>query len=780
MRSSISGTQKTLGGADSLVQKDEPDPLGLHASVAGELHRRGLPVDENLKLRNRFMLSSTSFSPALFLSQVHQDASTQDLLRGLDFLSRSIEQKSASLKVLVESNFERFVRAKATIDNVYTEMRTQGADESTDPAAAAGRRPHSRHTSRNQTHFRTTSGGNPFSPANKDKALPSDKKKNALTKESEYGVQGIKAPLLEVAVKAEEVWGPALGGRERGEALKAVLKSMEDHKKIFKLPSGIAESIKANDYDSVVQQYSRARRYADEAKGLADAAHAYDKSLTDPEVHQIIATGRMWYSVSEQVEHFQNEVWKRLTAPPRPAVKSLNVASDEAEKDAHMELIGVLLQVGVEESPIWEWLKHRMDYLRDKIARSFERSRIEIEIQRRRLGNGPQTDLRTLAQHLRSAASKASSMDKPAVLAFWEKVQTAMIGLLSLQGGVLGEVIEFWETAQNFIDGKAQRSFAPAMVSAGGEHLELSPENVSALRNGATELVTLIRETLFAFFADPPVEDISALYSPIPPTPITPGSSLTPSSSKAFSFKPEDVPLPSPKRGDAWEKFAFWPPYSNSLSGSSYLSRILILVGTAASEMASMTISRGSQRSSEQLKTLVGGVRERCVQAVCAAWNSDAERCKVLETWTRNSERRDLTTMPASFMAFEETVLSNMQKILYIQEAMASRDVGVVVPPSARLLQMVKSQFVTSLYKALSGMVENAEKEGKDQEQDELLVPLRGVGEEGIGSSVDASNRVRLLRTLHPVQTCANICRTSACFSHSRTSPTSVPRSFLN
>ena len=111
--------------SESIVQKDEPDPLGMARSVATELKRKGLPVEDNLKLRNRFMLSSTSFSPAMFLSQVHQDATTEDLLRGLDHLSQSIEQKSASLKVLVESNFEKFVKAKATIDNVYTEMRTQ-------------------------------------------------------------------------------------------------------------------------------------------------------------------------------------------------------------------------------------------------------------------------------------------------------------------------------------------------------------------------------------------------------------------------------------------------------------------------------------------------------------------------------------------------------------------------------------------------------------------------------------------------------------------------------
>jgi len=221
-------------GPESVVQQDEPDPLGMAPSVAAELRKRGLPVEEDLKLRNRFMLSSTTFSPALFLSQVHQDASTEDLLRGLDFLSRSIEQKSASLKVLVESNFEKFVKAKATIDNVYTEMRTQGGgpgdSEATTPTPASpGRRPHSRRTSRSvsNAHFRTTSGNAAFSPTlgspNANGGGRVQAKKNALTRESEYGVLGIKQPLQEVAIKAEEVWGPALGGREKEATLTQVL-----------------------------------------------------------------------------------------------------------------------------------------------------------------------------------------------------------------------------------------------------------------------------------------------------------------------------------------------------------------------------------------------------------------------------------------------------------------------------------------------------------------------------------------------------------------------------
>lgn len=740
------------------MQKDEADPLGKTQSVVTELKRRGLPVDDNLKLRNRFMLSSTSFSPAMFLSQVHQEDSTEDLLRGLDNLSQSIEQKSASLKVLVESNFEKFVRAKATIDDVYREMRDQGADADGSQQQQASRRPHSRHSSRNTTHFRNTSG--PFSPSNK--SAQNDKKKNALTKESEYGVQGIKTPLVDVAIKAEEVWGPALGGREKEETLKAVLSTVEQHKEMFRLSANLHESIQKNDYDGVVDAHRRAKKFADQARNIAETAKGNNLQLGDADAQQIIVTAKMWHDVSAQIEGFKRDVWKRLKSSHgrKPAV-----VADESDKGEHMELIGILLQLGVDENPIWEWLHSRYGYLKDKIARSFERSRIEIEIMRRKLGNNEKTDVKILAKHLRSVANTGSlrfgrdtskEIDTPSILAFWDKVQHSITALLSSNTGILGEVLEYWDLAQSFIDNKAQKSFPNAVFAAGLKHLELEPDDVQNLRSGAVELVNLIRENIFSFFSDPPVEDISDLYSPIPPTPATPapdsGSAVTPtplspSGKRSFSFDVNNLPPPSPKRGDSWEKFAFWPPQANSLSGSLYLSRILVLVGSAASEMASLPVAKQA-RAGEALKALVGAVRERCVQAVCAAWNTDAERCKVLETWTRSPDRRDLTTMPSSFAAFEERILQNTQKIAYISDAMNTPgSVEVIIPPPAKLLQALRSCFVTSLYKALSGMVENAERIKKDggneADPDGVTIAKSGaIDANSVTIAVDSSNRV--------------------------------------
>ena len=265
-KSRLSGSKDTGSGSGNIVQKDEPDPLGISPSVVSSLRARGLSVEDNLKLRNRFMLSSTTFSPSLFLSSVHQTASTDELLQGLDFLSKSIEKKSASLKVLVESNFERFVKAKATIDNVYTEMRTQGAQPQPQSLTPA-RTPHSRVPSKGTSHFRTAS--NPFSPTGQIHGEL--QKKTALTKESEYGVLGIKAPLIELAVKAEEVWGPALGGRDRGDDLKSTLGFVERNRDLFRLAGEIQASVRRQDYELLVEDYQKAKARHSGSQGALGA-----------------------------------------------------------------------------------------------------------------------------------------------------------------------------------------------------------------------------------------------------------------------------------------------------------------------------------------------------------------------------------------------------------------------------------------------------------------------------------------------------------------------------
>jgi exocyst complex component 2 len=659
---------------------------------------------------NRFLLSSTTFSPALFLSQMHSTADTQTLLGGLDFLSQSIDQKSASLKVLVESNFERFVKAKATIDNVYKEMKYRGAD----PAQA--QRSHSRHASRSsyRNSMALTSPNPMLSPAATD-----NRKKNALTKESEYGVLGIKGPLLEVSAKAEDVWGPALGGREREENLKVLSSQLNRFKDYVELSSQIADSIKRKDYESLVDEYNKARRISDSARKMFEGLRG--ETPDETQLYQLLLAGRMWYDVDQQIQTFKRDIWKKLISI-HTASKSDGVVG--RAPDQHMELIGLLLELGVVDNPVWVWLLSRYDHLKGKIQATADRTKVEIEVLRRRLGNNEKPTPQIIATHLRSLGRQATeekhvSSDSTEVLELWDKMLSFLSSLLSSQG-ILGEVLEFWQTVEDFLSGKAQANLPGGYNGESRSHHQLPEKVVDDLRKGAIELVELIREHVYAFFVGPPPEDISLLFSPLPqtpnsPSPTTPASStLTPGGWRdpRFNIDPNNPPSPSPKRGETWEKLAFWPPWANSLSGVYYLSKMLALVGSGASDMASIgPVASGDGQVTERLKSLVGASRERCVTALCAAWNRDAENIKHVEDWHRSAELGDVTRMPSSFAAFEGTLLLGMQKILYISEAMSKPGAGnIVLPPPTKLLQMVRSQYVTTLYKALSGMVENAER----------------------------------------------------------------------
>lgn len=700
-------------------------------------------------------MSSTTFSPALFLSQMHATADTQSLITGLDLLSQSIDQKSASLKVLVESNFERFVRAKATIDNVYKEMKYRGADP-TPPANRA--RPHSRHASRGS--FRSSIGPGSLNPI-----APDPRKKNALIKESEYGVAGIKAPLLDVSAKAEDVWGPALGGRDKEENLKVVAAALDKYQEYIETSASIAESIKRKDHEALIEDYNKARRFADEARKMAQ--NTKDGKLPDDQLYQVLLAARMWHDVHEQIETFKRDTWKKLIN-----LHSAPKSEAGGRRDQHMELISLLLELGVDENPIWIWLLSRYDYLKAKVASTADRTKVEIEVARRRIAKADRPGPQNIANHVKAIArqsieNRSQSFDSADIVELWERILTFLSSMLSSQG-IIGEIVEFWQTVQDFLAGRTQNSLPTGYNGESVKHHQLSQQGVADLQKGTVELVDMIREHVFLFFVGPPPDDLSMLVSPMLSEPGTPlpssvagNGALTPNTLKAprMTLDPGNLPPPSPKRGEAWEKFAFWPPWSNSISGVHYLAKALVLVGTGSCDMASLApVAGGDGTVLEKLRTLVGSARERCVTAVCAAWNKDAENIKYVEDWGRPAERKDVTKMPAGFKAFESALLTGMQQILYISSAMSKPGAGdIVQPPPTKLLQMVRSQYVTTLYKALSGMVENAERSSHKADDDwttgEGSVVVQGSGSHAFSmsnaSTLNAADRVSTVLKSH-------------------------------
>ena len=701
---------------------------------------------------DQFLLASPTFSPPLFLSQLHSNESTQALLHGLDFLSRSIDQKTAALKQLVESNFERFIKAKAVIDAVYDEMRCHGTEPTGDLPLT-----HSRHASKSSNHFRNTSGsgsGAYSGVGGGRKPSSGGKQRLTLVEETEYGLLAIKTPMAEVSARAQELWGPAMGGIEREDRLRALLGIVGKYRAIFEAPVAVANCIKQRDYRALTDEYARARRYASEAKSMVESTMESGAAVTDPQIYQVLATTQMWVDVEKQTDDFKRDIWRRLvgTQVASPA-SAPSVALGHA--DDHLELISVLLELGVQDNPIWVWLLSRYDNLKRKISAVIERFRLEVELLRRRLAVTDQPGPQEVASRLRTALRQgtqqpgAKGLDAPGVEGLWEGIYGSLQVILSPRGGILGQVVTFWETTQAFIDGKIQRTLPVGIDGGSKKHHRLSVDGVKDLRNGLIELVNILREGMISFFVDPPPEDLSQLSRRVSAVSVRLSTDTLPHSvfrdARLDLQDDRSFPAAPAASGQLWEKFAFWPPRSNSISGVHHLSKTLALVCTAASEMASLGPVAQADSMVERLRGLVGGARERCVQALCAAWNSDAEHCKLLEDWSRVGEHKDVTQMPAYFTSWESEVMSGLQKILYVSDVVSHvGSTEIVLPPRAKLLQLVRNQFVTSLYKSLSGMVENAER-AVESDDDEWGVssPGRGAAVPGGAASLGSGGRAR-------------------------------------
>lgn len=266
---------------------------------------------------NRYLVSSKHFTPSAFLRDVHATTPSPVLQKGLTHLSQSIAQKSGSLKVLVETNFDRFVAAKATIEGVYKEM--------------------------------------------KENAFLSKEK------ESEFSVGKIRGYLNEAGTKADDIFGPIMTGRGREESLRFLMNILDKHGHMLDIPGVLLDAVKRKDHETLLEEYQKARKYVDDSRALVpNPSRGFGLGVKEEHIHQLVLTERMWVEVEIIIDDFKTDTWKRLL-------------DCKTEDNAHMELIGILLEIGVENNPITMWLTSRYDYLKDRIATVFERTRMEIE-----------------------------------------------------------------------------------------------------------------------------------------------------------------------------------------------------------------------------------------------------------------------------------------------------------------------------------------------------------------------------------------------------------------
>ena len=100
--------------------------------MCSALRKKAIPIDSSPALAQPYLLASKNFSPTDFLATVHSSSTYPVLASGLENLQESIQQESGALKQLVVGDFDRFVRCKNGIDEVYERMVEGGFDSKED------------------------------------------------------------------------------------------------------------------------------------------------------------------------------------------------------------------------------------------------------------------------------------------------------------------------------------------------------------------------------------------------------------------------------------------------------------------------------------------------------------------------------------------------------------------------------------------------------------------------------------------------------------------------
>ncbi|KAK9464964.1 exocyst complex component Sec5-domain-containing protein [Lipomyces arxii] len=541
-------------------------------------------------------------------------------------------------------------------------------------------------------------------------------RRDFLQEPKKWGLSDIEALIDDSNVKAAQIMMPIMDNKIKGDRLKATLTLIDKHRYLFDLPATLAENINRGDNDALIRDYRRGRSLTEEIRTLP---HLSD--LSDHLVQQRRVIERIWEEVEVVVDDYKNEIWKQL----------INTRAD----DNYQLYFSILLELGVEDNPIWVWLESQVNKLNERMKVTFAELNTSLSVLRQNIEHSKQpTTVQMNATFLDaiklSLLSNSAQRDLPEVVRMWATVSEIMDEVTAHFGK---HISLYWESALALLEGRTQKTLPIGQNGESRVHLTFSREEESKIRSDALELTENFSNYIAEFFTNS-VPDLQAKIestqeqdgdneSDMPEAePKDPGSRLAPSASTllADSLKSDrqleitalsiDTTPPLSKRPSSpgiaqnYVKYAFLPPGSNSMSATYFLSHMLGAIASVSSELAGLSIS---SQHVDSLRDMLGIVREQCVSAVALAWQQDARRFRMLEDW-QPAVARNGSKIPDIFLAFQRVVLEGLRQLAFISSAEKRSQVNVVMPPSSKLTSNIKTQFVNSIFLMLDGLVKDA------------------------------------------------------------------------
>lgn len=194
-----------------LLRADKRDPLNLKAlpaDIGATLATQESELALEIPAESSILLNSKMFDAKLFLKTVHQGASYKDLLRGLENLKAVVEKRNETIKLLVKTNFAKFVSSKSTIDAFYKEMKSKN-----------------------------------------------------LTAKEEFGTRLVKRELATTNKSAQGIFGAMIERQQTARHVGVAKAVLEQCKFFFNLPFSIRESFRRGKLDAAIRSYKKGKNF---------------------------------------------------------------------------------------------------------------------------------------------------------------------------------------------------------------------------------------------------------------------------------------------------------------------------------------------------------------------------------------------------------------------------------------------------------------------------------------------------------------------------------------
>lgn len=445
-----------------ITSSNELDALGTGQQIAAVLQTRGV-VRTDPTVFQKYSINSQSFNARHYIRDVHRKATQNDLRKGQEYLSKAIESKSGSLKVLVEDNFDRFVGSKRVIDNVYAQIANDFLD-------------------RDQAHPR---------------------------------MDEIKNTLNATSAKAAQMFEPIIETRRKSDRLRSTLGILEQYQSHFDLPSVLLECTERNDNDALLKAYKKGLTLFKDVRSIGDPGNAM--STTDRRNARIL--GRVWAEVERIMRTRELEVWRTLDEPKR-------VDNELTTKFANFLLeLGVdtnpyfraytqqNLKIKESTTIALELSRTQVEILRRKLELSSITSKSrEVEA------------LRAYVESENSpSATVPNVIQSQEVLTFWETVDSLVNKVWTSR---VSEVVENWRIYQEMTNTRSVKLLPNGPDGVSRKFHSFTSEERDRAIVKAEETLQLLCDSISNFFVTKPISELPSIYSPVsanmPTSPFSP------------------------------------------------------------------------------------------------------------------------------------------------------------------------------------------------------------------------------------------------------------------